>query len=175
MKSSLIILFSVLALSSKAQITKIFNSECQCTIVTNRYADGQISNEHHLNEEGEKNGIETAFYPDGSKQLERVWKNGKLDGKGIHFHSDGTVYYEEFHNNGAKTGEWLFRDLEGDLIETIAYSIGEGNETHRYYHAGINYFTQELVDGRMVSEVINDPIIYAQLKSEASANKAKKE
>jgi len=170
MKKLLFIVGLALTIEGSAQITKAFDFQCACTVVTNRYDSGKKSSEYHENSDGKKDGLETVWYAEGGKQYERNWSNGKLDGTGIHYHRNGNVYYEEQYEKGNKTGVWKFHDEAGDLMQTIDYSHGTSKEVHAYYHAGVKFFEQTLSNGKMVSEAVHNQDIYDQLKSEAETN-----
>ncbi|GAB5539337.1 MAG: hypothetical protein Salg2KO_14400 [Salibacteraceae bacterium] len=174
MKNIIIITFLLSSIAGSAQITKAFDFQCNCTIVTNRFDNGKKSSEYHENEKGQKHGLETVFYAEGGKQYERNWSNGKLDGTGTHYHRNGAVYYKENYNMGVKTGLWSFMDDQGNLMSTIEYGESPGDEIHKYYHAGINYLTQTLEAGKLVGETVHNQEIYDQLKSEAESEASKK-
>lgn len=174
MRTFILAAFLLSSTLGTAQITKAFDFQCNCTIVTNRFDNGNKSSEHQENEQGKKDGLETVYYAEGGKQYERNWANGKLHGKGTHYHRNGAVYFEEYHDHGVKTGTWSFHDDEGDLMNTIEYGEADGNETHKYYQAGVNYLTQTLEAGQLVDETIHNQEIYDQLKSEAETEGQKK-
>ena len=173
MKTFLFLPILLLAASSFAQtgLTKEFDETCNCYVVTNHYDNGIVSAVHHEAESGKKNGIETVYFFDGTKQMERKWKHGVLDGVGTHYHRNGNVYYKSHYSSGLKTGDWTFKDEDGNLIQIISYVGSNDDGTYAYYHGGVKYLVQNVVKGKMTSENILDQGIYDQLVAEAEAAK----
>ncbi len=166
---TLLLFISSVSVYSQTGLVKSFDSQCNCTIVTNHYDNGQVSAQYHENDKGKKHGLESVFFDNGSLQYTRNWTNGKLNGEGKHYHRNGNVYYNEVYANGDKSGTWTFKDEEGDLTQTIQYTSNGNDGIYDYYHAGIKYFTQALQNGKMVAETVLNAEIHDQLKAEAEA------
>jgi antitoxin component YwqK of YwqJK toxin-antitoxin module len=174
MKKLLVLPVLLFTLNSLAQtgLTKVFEASCDCYVVTNHYDNGKVSATHQELESGKKNGVETVYYFDGKKQFQRTWKNGKLNGVGTHYHANGNVYYESSYANGEKSGNWTFKEDNGETIQVISYNGSKDDGTYSYYRAGVNYFTQVVAGGKMISENVLDQAIYDQLIAEAEAAKS---
>ncbi|MDA7744813.1 hypothetical protein N8911_01810 [bacterium] len=167
-----LVLISITSLSFAQGLVEEYDQSCNCTHYTNHYDNGDVSATYTTNASGQKNGTEKAFYVDGNLQYERVWSKGKLNGSGKHYFRNGQLYYTEYHENGIKKGDWTFNDEEGDIKQKIKYT-GNGNDgTYEYYHAGIHYFSQIVVNDSLQSETVLNQEIYDQLKSEAEAAQA---
>jgi antitoxin component YwqK of YwqJK toxin-antitoxin module len=159
-----------LSVSSQTGLVEAYDSECQCTKFTNHYDNGVVSATYENNSAGKRHGKEMAYFPDGQVQMERYWSNGKLNGENKHYHRNGQLYYNEIYANGNKSGTWSFYDDQGDLVQEITY--GGNNEVdgvYDYYHAGVKYYTQTLIGGKLVSETVLNSEIKNQLDAEAKA------
>lgn len=174
MKKLLALPILLLSLNGLAQngLTKEFDETCNCYVVTNHYDNGNISAQHQELESGKKNGTEIVYYFDGKTQYQRNWKNGKLNGIGTHYHANGKVYYKSSYTNGKKSGTWTFKEDDGQTIQIISYTGSKDDGTYAYYHGGVNYFTQIVTGGKMVSETVLNQGIYDQLIAEAEAAKS---
>ena len=55
--------------------------------------------------DGEKDGTETTWYPDGQRLWEREYKNGKLDGRMIRWYENGQMSCEQYFREDRLIGE----------------------------------------------------------------------
>jgi len=120
----------------------------------------------HQNAKGQMDGKEIVYFQDGKVQYERTWKNGKLDGTGKHYFRNGNLYYTEVYENGTKAGEWKFYDDQGDMVQTIAYSGLNSDGLYKYFHGGVFYLEQTIVQGSMSNQIVHNQEIYDQLLTE---------
>lgn len=168
MKNLLVVaVISLAAFGAQAQgLEKTFNASCNCYEITNHYDNGQVSSLTHQNAKGQMDGKEIVFFQDGKVQYERIWKNGKLDGAGKHYFRNGNLYYTEIYENGTKAGEWKFYDDQGDMVQTIAYSGLNSDGLYKYFHGGVFYLEQTIVQGSMSNQIVHNQEIYNQLLAE---------
>lgn len=102
-----------------------------------------ISRESYVN--GQKNGMEYVYFPDGIISEERKYKMGKmdgpfklyydktliksegvyvsgqLDGKNVFYYPNGITAAVGYYKNGRKTGPWIYRDKKGKITEKELY------------------------------------------------------
>jgi antitoxin component YwqK of YwqJK toxin-antitoxin module len=119
-----------------------------------------ISRETYLN--GQKNGIEYIYFPDGVVSEEKRYKTGKqdgvfksyyeknlvksegtyvngyLDGKNIFYYPEGNVTAAVgYYKNGKKVGPWIYRDKKGKVTEKELYKpngeLATKKETEEFF------------------------------------------
>lgn len=84
--------------------------------VTEFHPNGNIRMEGKLDENGERDGLWTSFYDDGSKWSENYYSNGLKDGHSITFFPNGQIRYIGEYLNDEKVGTWTFYDEEGNVV-----------------------------------------------------------
>lgn len=89
---------------------------------TNNYKDGQFD------------GIETGYSPDGSISYKYNYKQGLIEGAAESYYDDGTLFYKGSYKEGLLEGEVVgyYRDGQTKYIEN--YSKGELDGSYKYYH-----------------------------------------
>jgi antitoxin component YwqK of YwqJK toxin-antitoxin module len=127
------------------------------------YFDDQvtlISRESYLN--GQKNGMEYVYFPDGVVSEERKYKmgkmdgpfklyydknllksegvyiNGQLEGRNAFYYPDGITAAVGYYKNGKKTGPWIYRDKKGKVTEKELYKptgeLATKKETDEFFN-----------------------------------------
>ena len=120
-----------------------------------------ISREAYLN--GQKNGMEYVYFPDGLVSEERKYKmgkmdgpfklyfdknltksegtyvNGQLDGKNVFYYPEGGVSAAVgYYKNGKKVGPWIYRDKKGKVTEKELYKqngeLASKKETDEFFN-----------------------------------------
>ena len=118
-----------------------------------------------------KDGLVTYWYENGNKEMEKTYKDGRLDGKHILYYNQGTkdgILYGEYHpyyKSGKKWREDTYKDGELDGLSTCWWSTGwkkwEGNYKNEkqdglwtgWYKYGRKYSERLWKDGKVVNVI----------------------
>ena len=165
---SLLLSFTI-AFGFSQGLEESFSASCDCWTITNHFDNGQVSSEHHENKLCQKHGGATQYNANGAVIRQENWNNGKLKGKAIAFHHDGSPYLESNYDNGIKIGTWTFLDIEGIPTQEITYTGVSGDATYSHYYNGVKYIEQTVVNGQMVSSNILNQELFSIVQEEASA------
>lgn len=79
------------------------------------HGNGQIKTIGILDEEGNRQGLWTAYYEDGTKWSESYYVKGILDGHSLTFYPNGQIRFVGEYKMGEKTGTWKFYSETGEL------------------------------------------------------------
>ncbi|MBN8822447.1 MULTISPECIES: hypothetical protein [unclassified Spirosoma] len=71
-----------------------------------------------------KEGLIEEYYPSGQKGYTEFYKNGKLEGERLVWHSNGVLWGNEFYKNGLKDGAATWWYADGNLESKDSYSNG---------------------------------------------------
>jgi antitoxin component YwqK of YwqJK toxin-antitoxin module len=74
--------------------------------------------------EGEKHGMTTYFFGDGTKKEVRHFSHNKMHGTWITWNEAGMKIAEARYNNGKKHGKWFIWDEDGTLRYEMEYADG---------------------------------------------------
>ncbi len=95
-------------------------------IKVTRYTNGRISSKTpYVN--GKKHGVDSRWFKNGKKEIERMWKEDKRHGM-----------YSGWYENGQKRWEEMWKEGKQHGVETSWYENGE-REEEIYYIAGKVY------------------------------------
>ena len=78
--------------------------------------DGKI---YRLNEEKLYSGIVFDEYPNGQREYEGQYKNGKPNGNLVYYYENGSIKREGKLKNGSPVGRWKYYSDEENLTKTI--------------------------------------------------------
>ncbi|WP_171597590.1 toxin-antitoxin system YwqK family antitoxin [Marinifilum caeruleilacunae] len=70
---------------------------------------------------GQRNGESKTYYSGGQLMKLVTWLKGKIHGRYVEFHENGTKKKEGFWYETKKIGIWKYWDENGNLIESIDY------------------------------------------------------
>lgn len=71
--------------------------------------------------DGERHGVWSSWYRDGSLQSEMRYKDGKRHGFYKTWYPNGNLRYEGRYHHGERSGEWKFYNKNGELDRTIEF------------------------------------------------------
>lgn len=69
-------------------------------------------------EDGEREGVWSSWYRDGTLRSECRYKDGKRHGFYQTWFKNGKLRFKGQYHHGKRTGEWKFYDKNGELIRT---------------------------------------------------------
>lgn len=88
--------------------------------------NNQLKMEGHFDDQGNRHGVWTYFFPDGKKQSITEYKHGKKDGFTIVYHENGSVYYKGEYLDDQMVGVWDYYDTStGQKASTKDYGYPE--------------------------------------------------
>lgn len=120
--------------------------------VVSTYSDGTPLKINYVKWDGNDKVVvrEVRLFPNGEKEVEGEYKDGKKDGKWIYWYPEnGRKWSEEYYSNGVRNGktivwyksgekeyegeykngvphnEWIYYDADGKKIQTTYYENGE--------------------------------------------------
>ena len=68
-----------------------------------------------LNEEQAFSGIVFNEYPDGQREYEGLYKNGKPNGNLVYWYENGSIKREGRLKNGSPIGKWTYYNPDGSI------------------------------------------------------------
>ena len=68
-----------------------------------------------LNEEEPYSGIVFNEYPDGQREYEGLYKNGKPNGNLVYWYENGSIKREGRLKNGSPIGRWTYYNPDGNI------------------------------------------------------------
>ena len=74
---------------------------------------------------GKREGVWTAFHPNGLLQSENEYSNGVLNGKCMAKTPNGQMLYIGYYFNGKYDGQWLYFNSEGEIEKEVLYDKGK--------------------------------------------------
>lgn len=74
---------------------------------------------------GKREGVWTAYHPNGILQSENEYSNGILNGKCMAKKPNGQMIYIGYYFNGKYDGQWLYFNNEGEIEKEVYYSKGK--------------------------------------------------
>jgi antitoxin component YwqK of YwqJK toxin-antitoxin module len=74
---------------------------------------------------GKREGVWTAYHPNGIIQSENEYSNGVLNGKCMAKKPNGQMIYIGYYFNGKYDGQWLYFNNEGEIEKEVYYSKGK--------------------------------------------------
>jgi len=144
----------------KLQMLISYNPSCSCRTYTEYYPDGKVYARRvfKITDKSEYiDGEDVTLYHDGSIKQYKLWKNAVPDGRAYANYENGKLEYEEFYNDGLKTGTWKYYDKNGALVrERIfegtrnVWNSKKDDYTSKIYSGGRIAYTEVFSKGRMV-------------------------
>lgn len=98
----------------KSESMEVLLKETQLYNDSSNYIEGTYK-------DGMRDGIWTAWYPNGNVWSTGNYKEGKEHGKKIVYYENGQKYYEGVKENDQRLGVWTFWDEDGKELNTIDY------------------------------------------------------
>jgi len=96
--------------------------------------------------------IQVAYWPNGKKKSEALYKNGKPDGLTTHWHENGQKRSEQHFKKGTMDGPTARWHANGQMKEEGHYKNGAPDGlTTRWYENGQKQWERHFKDGREVS------------------------
>ena len=71
-----------------------------------------------MNAEEPFSGIVFNEYPDGQREYEGLYKNGKPNGNLVYWYENGSIKREGRLKNGSPIGRWTYYNLDGSIEKT---------------------------------------------------------
>jgi len=102
-------------------------------VFKNRY--GQFDSKGDL-KDGKKNGKWIHWYSNGQKWVEASWKNGKKDGLWSVWTQNGIKEYEEIWKNNKEDGRWTWWNSEGEIELKGTWKDGKPSGEWLWYRYG---------------------------------------
>ncbi|MCD6111800.1 MAG: hypothetical protein J7J86_00880 [Bacteroidales bacterium] len=68
-----------------------------------------------------RNGKWTYWFENGNKWSVGIFKNGINEGKRTVWYENGQKHYDAIYKNGERAGEWVFYDINGNVLKKINY------------------------------------------------------
>ena len=76
-------------------------------------------------EDGKKDGLWIQWYPNGEKWTEIHYDNGEKEGEMVVYFKSGKVNYKSNYKNNRPHGEWIYYDGRGNKKKKVVYDTGE--------------------------------------------------
>ncbi|MCH2176316.1 MAG: hypothetical protein MK193_11385 [Lentisphaeria bacterium] len=89
------------------------------------FADGKTIKIETNFKDGKMDGVGKEFYSDGKKKNEAAFKDGFPDGMLTTWHPNGQIEWKGQNVNGLQDGTWTHYDDKGNVIETQIWEKGE--------------------------------------------------
>ncbi len=100
------------------------------SLVTERFPDGAKKTEITWTEDDE--GVQLQYYPNGAREAEISFKQGRKHGRATWWFGDGKLKAEEYFNQGELDGHQVFWDKKGHQVREEYYRNGELTETRDF-------------------------------------------
>ena len=84
----------------------------EADIINTVQFEGKI---YRLNEEDPFSGIVFNKYPDGQREYEGLYKNGKPNGNLVYWYENGSIKREGRLKNGSPIGKWTYYNSDGSI------------------------------------------------------------
>jgi cytochrome c553 len=162
--------------SGKLESEFYFDSLCNCKRLIEYYENGNIKQKSQYGKQG-LDGTDTIFFMDGKPSIIGEWQNGIKVGQQVAYFSNGVKAYEQLYRNGFKVGTWKYFDSTGFLTKTLVYkdsivrwdSDRETNTTN-YFNRGTLYLTEIYEDNKKVATAVIDSALYSELLPQNTLN-----
>lgn len=89
------------------------------------YVNGILIEEIHFNDEGDKHGTYSGWYPNGQLFFIINFDNGYKNGDWIRYHENGNLQNTRSYSNGTLIGTHTMYDNNGTPIRRKIYKDGE--------------------------------------------------
>ena len=84
------------------------------------YETGQVKMEGAM-KDGQREGVWTAYFPDGRPQSIADFKAGKMNGTSKVYWENGNLRWEGFYKEDRRFGKWKYYDEQGNLLNEVDY------------------------------------------------------
>ena len=117
-----------------------------------RYNNGQLLSYTYIGKDGKEvsdirldkeSGTVLAYYANGQKSYEAVYKNGSRQGECTYYYPDGKLQWEEHYDNGNKVGKQTLYAADGKLDREETRYFDEFDGPVRYYDTAGNLVLEE--------------------------------